>query len=203
MLQQALDNPGSTRYIIKAEVREVGDVEYSQKSGKPFQRIQLNDSQIQRQIKIFQGKGQPLTQQHIGQKEQFSISGYVSTFDNNVYLSGFWQAQGQQQAPPQRQATQQPQQAQRPPQQAAQATNAAASNRNTSIERQAAFKAACEYAGRRDLDPNTLIEAARAGHYFIETGNNILKVPNPDKEITNPGYVGDDPPPPPEDNIPF
>lgn len=97
-----------------------------------------------------------------------------------------------------------PQNAQQAPQQAVQATNTAANGKNTSIERQVAFKAACEYAGRRDLDPNTLIEAARAGHYFIETGNNILTVPKPDKEITNPDYVGDNPEPTGDkDDIPF
>lgn len=96
-----------------------------------------------------------------------------------------------------------PQQAQQHPQQAARQPNSHQNGRDTSIERQAAFKAACHrFAGIDGLDED-IIELARAGHYFIETGNNITKIPEPDKEITNPGYVGDNPKPSPEDDIPF
>jgi len=110
MLNEALNNPGATRFQGEAIVREIKEKEFGQTSGKPFQRIQLDDGELQRQVKIFLGTGSALTQVHIGQKLQFSISGYVSTFDNKTYLSGFWnRPQGQ--SPPQ-----QPQQAApRPP----------------------------------------------------------------------------------------
>lgn len=107
MIQQALNNP-NTNYTINAIVREVGDIKYTEEKGTPFQRIVLDDGQIQQHIKIWQGKGQALNQSHIGQRLQFRIKGYVSTYDNNTYLSGFWNANAQ---------TNQPQGRQLPPQQ--------------------------------------------------------------------------------------
>ena len=69
--------------------------------------------------------------------------------------------------------------------------------KDTSIERQASFKAACEFAGRSGIkDGETLIEVAIAGHYFIETGKNFYRIPEPAQEITN---TGDESP----DDIPF
>lgn len=94
MIQQALNNP-NTNYTINAIVREVSDTKYTEEKGTPFQRIQIDDGQIQRQVKIWQGKGQALQQSHIGQRLQFRVKGYVSTFDNNTYLSGFWNANAQ------------------------------------------------------------------------------------------------------------
>jgi hypothetical protein len=67
------------------------------------------------------------------------------------------------------QAPQQPPQATKPPQQGR-------NGREVSIERQAAFKAACEYAGRVAVDGETLIKIAIAGHYFIETGKNAYLI---------------------------
>ena len=47
------------------------------------------------------------------------------------------------------------------------------SGRNTSIERQCAFKAACGRARGTDMEPSKIIELARQGQHFIETGYNI------------------------------
>lgn len=67
------------------------------------------------------------------------------------------------------------------PQQAAErpkSENKQYDTRNTSIERQAAFKAACEYCGRKSLEPDAVVKLARAGHYFIKTGNDVNDISN-------------------------
>jgi hypothetical protein len=93
------------------------------------------------------------------------------------------------------QAPQQPPQATKPPQQGR-------NGREVSIERQAAFKAACEYAGRLGVDGETLIKIAIAGHYFIETGeNSYLK--NPVKPPESLRYDRNQPPPQGDEEVPF
>lgn len=62
--------------------------------------------------------------------------------------------------------------------------------RNTSIERQCAFKAACSRAQGTNMEPSAIINLAKQGQYFIETGDNINEVPNPHPSIQ-------------EDDIPF
>lgn len=84
------------------------------------------------------------------------------------------------------------QQAPQPLRQAAQQPIAPQNDRNTSIERQAAFKAACEYCGRAGLEPQRIIDVAKAGHYFIATGNDINDIPEPDPSITEPPAGDDD-----------
>ena len=103
MLTQALQNPGDTNYTVLATVIQVGAIEYSGNTGKPYQRTQLNDGQIECPVRIWQGNGIPLTPAHIGQRFQFSVSGWQSPRDGKVYVSGFWQSQatvGISQAPP-------------------------------------------------------------------------------------------------------
>lgn len=89
------------------------------------------------------------------------------------YFKKFNPQFGSQNAP---QAPQQGQQAMKPPQQGR-------NGREVSIERQAAFKAACRYAGRIGLDGETLIKIAIAGHHFIETGENSYLKATPPKRL--------------------
>lgn len=185
MLNEALTNPGNARFQGEATVREVKEKEFSQTSGKPFQRIQLDDGELQRQVKIFIGTGSPLTQVHIGQKLQFSISGYVSTFDNKAYLSGFWNSQ----AAPQ-QAPQTPRQGRpAPPQQPN-------SKKDVDWDGIARGKVRCnvvcafiqKYGGRDQEIPISIIE------YWVDyimTGQNPRDIPDPDPSIQEP-QSGDD-----------
>lgn len=59
------------------------------------------------------------------------------------------------------------------PQNAPQSTNAPTYSKDTSIERQCAFKSACHRAQGTVMKSDEIIELARQGHHFIETGYNI------------------------------
>lgn len=194
MLQQALNNP-NTQYTINGIVREVQDTRYTEDKGTPFQRIQIDDGQMQRQVKIWQGKGQPLNQNQIGQKLQFRVKGYTSTFDNNVYLSGFWnanaqvsQGQPQNQPPPQRA----PQGGSRPPQQAN-------GQKEMRIVRGNALNAICSAT---EIPLDMVEQFLNRGVQFILTGNwrpatDRSNAPEPDPSIQAPEQGGD------ESDIPF
>jgi len=166
MLQQAISNPGRTRYSVLATVREVKQTEFSATSGKPFQRVQLDDGQTQRQVKIFQGNGQPLTQQHVGQRLQFQISGYVSTFDSQVYLSGFWNSNAnvQQGQPVQTPPIQAPHPAPNKPPAQSQAKNGDLPNTT--------FALACakDLVVSKDIDLAQQYTVAKNNLYFLNTG---------------------------------
>ncbi len=112
---------------------------------------------------------------------------YAKLKNSQPYQGGQWTPPQGQQAPQQtpRQAPQQATPAPNLPQQDYKAKE------RTSIERQAAFKAACEYCGRIGIDKEALIEITRAGHYFIETGRSSYDIPQPDPEIVE-SPSGDD-----------
>ena len=100
MLQEALNNPdGKTKYAGNATVVSAEPVKFNQKTGKPYSQVVLNDGEEQK-VKIF--SDQDFTQL-IGQRLSFNVGGYVSTYDNLVYFSGFWQqsTQVRQGQPPQ------------------------------------------------------------------------------------------------------
>lgn len=79
------------------------------------------------------------------------------------------------------------------PQNTPQSTKPQSNGRNTSIERQCAFKAACRRAQGTDMEPSAIVDLARQGQYFIETGSNINDTPNYDEQ----------PAPPEDSDIPF
>lgn len=86
-----------------------------------------------------------------------------------------------------------PQSSPQTPQNAPQSAKPQSNSRNTSIERQCAFKAACSRAQGTDMKRSEIIDLARQGQYFIETGSNINDVPNYDEQ----------PAPPTDGDIPF
>lgn len=175
---------------------EIGGLQYTpQQKAKAICKIR-DDTGVEHKVHIYQGRGQLPSPEQFNQRCQFNLSTFQGTYEGKPYTgySGFWQQDQQQSLPPKK--------AQQPPQQAAQQPNGHQNDRNTSIERQAAFKAACEYAGRHGLNAHSLIEIARAGHYFIETGKNFGDIPKPDKEITSLDYAGESSLPT-GDEIPF
>jgi len=163
---------------------EIGGVHYTQnQKAKAVCKI-ADDNGVSHKVHLHQGNGQLPTPANLQQRHAFSISTFQGTYQGNPYIgySGFWNSktkvnQTTQTDPPQ------PSQA---PQQPRQDTKAPRNGRDISIERQAAFKAACEYAGRSGLKAEQLIKVARAGHYFIETGNSVYDIPEPDESITEP-----------------
>lgn len=95
------------------------------------------------------------------------------------------------------------QQSQQAPQQAPQAAQQAARRpnppqnvsrdaRSISIERQCAFKAACTKAHGTAMTDNEIINLAKAGQYFIETGNNLADVPDYPPQGDQSPPTGDD-----------
>jgi hypothetical protein len=77
------------------------------------------------------------------------------------------------------------------PQNAPQPTKAG-NDRNTSIERQCAWKGACNRARGSDMTPNDIVELARQGIYFIETGNNPNDLPEYDEAPSTSEQLGSD-----------
>ena len=109
MLQEAKANPdGKTKYLVNAIVMKADPSKFNEKTGKPYSQVVLNDGQNEERVKIF--SDQDFTQ-HIGQRLTFNVGGYVSTYDQQVYYSGFWQQSTQ---APQAPATAPPQAPARP-----------------------------------------------------------------------------------------
>ena len=208
---QTVRQANGAQVVINATATQIDGTSFIP-SGTAKQNCKFTDANGEQQsVTIWQGNGEPIP---LGcQSQTLSINISSKTDRGRTYYGGFWQSGAQvpqrsqgadiehstafpsQISPPQ--APQQPPQATKPPPQQR-------NSREVSIERQAAFKAACEYCGRRDdMTPRDIIEVAAAGHYFIETSKNLYDIPMPDKGITNPGYVGDNPPPSPDDDIPF
>ena len=196
---QAVREANGNNVVINAIATLIDGTTYTQ-AGKPKQYCKFTDANGEQQgVSIYQGTGQPIPPEKQGITLSINISAKTSPQGNKLYYGGFWNSNAQVK-PISVQTPQQPRQA---PQQAAQQPNAPQNDRNISIEREVAFKAACEYCGRMAIPKEQLIKVAKAGHYFIATGNDINDIPNPDPSITNPNYVGDNPPPPTGDGIPF
>ncbi len=86
MLQQAINNPDDqTAYDVLGTVTQVEEVKYSKK-GKPNQKVTINDGVTTHQVTIWLGKNPPLAV--TPQRLAFSLKGRM--YQNNLYLSGFW-----------------------------------------------------------------------------------------------------------------
>lgn len=87
-------------------------------SGALFTKATITQAGRVAKIKVYQGSGQQLTPDRVGQELCFNLKSYQAQ-NGNIYISGFWNDRA---APQPQQNSQQPQQAH---QQAAQSTNAA------------------------------------------------------------------------------
>lgn len=196
---QAVEQANGNLVTMFGILTQVGGVQYTpQQKAKSVCKIR-DDNGVEHTVHIYQGKGQLPNPQQLNQRCQFNLSTFQGSYKNKPYTgySGFWDSQTQvnqgQQAP------QQPNAGQPAPQHP---QNDYKAKERVSIERQTCFKAACEFSGRAGLASELIIKVAQAGHYFIETGNDINEIPKPDSTITNPNY-SDNPDPPPDDGIPY
>jgi len=87
-LQDVLNKIGQN-FIVQCSVVSVDETAYTQ-AGKPYQRAKLHDGQQQQAVRIYQGKGQPMTERVIGTQQAFQLSSYSTP--RGVFISGFWQA---------------------------------------------------------------------------------------------------------------
>lgn len=104
MLREALTNP-DVEYDIKATVTQIGQTQFTQKNGKPFQTVNLNDGVTASKAKIFQGTGVPIPVSFEGQSLFFKVRGWKNPQSGLVSISGFWVNN-----PPQQKASPAPQQ---------------------------------------------------------------------------------------------
>jgi hypothetical protein len=124
-------------------------------------------------------------------RQAFSIYAYDGTYQGNAYVgySGFWKDNVARQQSPQSS----PQRPQNRPQ-----STQGPNGRDTSIERQCAWKSACTLAAER-ADLFATIEdverCAGRGLYFIKNGKPVIRQPAP--------AAPDNGPPPTDDDIPF
>ena len=180
--------------------KQIKPIEYNSKTGKPYNQVDITDDAGETNtVKILGGK---IHSEHVDTRLSFDIAPYTHQPSGKIYYSGFWNDRvnvNQQQPAPQnaQQGVQQAAQRPNPPQGAP--PNGKNAER-TSNERQAVWKASCEYAGRAGLNGTGLLEIAEAGMYFVETGGNIFDVPEPDGEITGEPAVNNNPA---ADGIPF
>lgn len=187
---QAVEQANGNKVMIFGTFVEVGGVQYTpQQKAKAICKIR-DATGVSHNVHIYQGTGELPIPENLNQRYQFSLSSFEGNYQGKPYTgySGFWNSNAQVAPKTQQQA---PQNVQQPPSRAPQQANALIDARNTSIERQAAFEAACEYCGKRGLDENVIIKVAIAGHYFIQTGKNPDDIPEPDPSITEPP-TGDD-----------
>lgn len=163
------------------EITEIKELKQRTQKNRLMQKVRLRDSTGDIGAWIYADIQQCKPHQVI------SANGMLKEYKDVRYLDYATVKDGQQ-APPQ------PPQA---PQNPAKSTNAQRNGRDISIERQAAFKAAC--TAWEKASEEAIIKLAIAGHYFIETGNNIHDIPEPDPSITEQGNQQTNP----EDDIPF
>jgi len=203
---QAVKQANGNSVIMLATFTEVGGVSLTQNQKQVSKCKLIDDNGESHTVRLY---GTMPTPALINMRQQFSLSSYQGTLQSGqpyTGFSGFWNDRAMVNqaptAPPQpQQGTQQPAQRPNVPQQPqAQGIQPQSNGRDTSIERQCAFKAACNRAKETDMKPNDIIELARQGQYFIETGSNINDVSDYEP---NPDYVGDNPPPPDDSEIPF
>lgn len=172
---------------FSGQITKVGELKARTKANKNMQKLKIRDETDEIGVWVY------ATQQFLP-GQTISANGMLKEYQNVRYIDYAKLKDGQQTSPQNQQ--QAPQQAapvsttsyQAPPQPQVDYK----AKERLSIERQAAFKAACEFAGRQGLSNVELIKIAKAGHYFIETGNSIYGIPEPDPSITES-----------EDDIPF
>ena len=182
---QAIEQANGKQLEMYGTFTEVGGAQFTQ-SAKAKAVCKVRDmTGIEHKVHIYKGNGQLPTPQNLNQRCQFNLSSFQGNYQGSPYIgySGFWNSTGQT-APPN---------APQAPQNALQSTNSG-NGRNTSIERQCAWKGACNRARGTDMSPNDIVELARQGIYFIETGNNANALPEYDDEQG---------PPPDDSDIPF
>lgn len=145
----------------------------------------------------------------LNQRQQFTLSTFQGVYQGATYTgySGFWNDKVQVAPQNTQQVSQQVSQQPAQPtnyQQLAPRKKEPFNSINISIERQCAFKAACNRAQSTDMEPSKILDLAKQGQYFIETGNNINDLPNPDQSIQeNPNYEENPEPIAEDDPIPF
>jgi len=161
---------------FSGQITKVGELKTRTKANKNMQKLKIRDNTDEIGVWVY------ATQQFLP-SQTISANGMLKEYQGIRYIDYAKLTDGQN-AP---QAPQQPAPASNTPQQDYKAKE------RTSIERQAAFKAACEYCGRTGIAKEALVEIAKAGHYFIETGNNLYDIPKPDQSITES----------PSDDIPY
>ena len=154
-------------------------------SGTPKQNCKFTDANGEQQsVTIWQGNGEPLPEDKVGQTLSINIS--CKTKGNRTNYGGFWNATAQ--VAPLTQTI-----SPDPPQAAQNVTGtakASSGDRNTSIERQCAWKSACAFCAATGTE--SIVEIAKIGIHFIETGED-LNAPDPvsDMPITNAGETDD------------
>ncbi len=147
-------------------------------SGTPKQNCKFTDANGEQQsITIWQGNGQPIPEDKVGQTLSINIS--CKTKGNRTNYGGFWNATAQV-----AQLSSQP--ASQGAQKATETAKASSGDRNTSIERQCAWKSACAFCAATGSLVEDISSIAQIGIYFIETGED-LNAPDPvdDMPITN------------------
>jgi len=167
---QTVEANNGNMVAMNATVVEVGSSKLNVNQ-KPFQSVTLRDDNgDQHKVTINKGNGELLDNNALGQRLAFNLSTYNG--QHGLGYSGFWNNRAQVNQP----TTQQPQQT-------AQRANATKPNANVSIERQCAWKAACRYCGEMKVDARKICGIAKVGAYFIQTGNDLAVVAEPDREI--------------------
>ncbi len=168
--------------LIQGEIIAIMPPNFTDSWGNQYQDVTVRT--VQGDVQGQKASKAALTENDIGAQVEWNIE--VKQNNRNQNYNKFTKPQDPQYAS-QNRATR--------PQRATQGTKPQNNGRNTSIntsiERQCAFKAACSRAQGTDMEPSKIVDLARQGQYFIETGDNINDVPNPSQSIqTNPQYVG-------------
>jgi len=144
-------------YEISGTIKEVKELKQRGKDQRLMHKFVLEDATGE--ITVW---SDTINNQPYRQGGQFSGRGLLTKYNEYIYMD--W-AKPQQTAPPQhREAPQQGLQSPKAPQ-------GIGNGRNISIERQAAFKAACHaFCHQPEKTDNEIISLAIKGAYFIETG---------------------------------
>jgi len=197
---QAVKQATGNSVTMFGTFHEIGGVSLTQNQKQVCKCQIMDDNGEKHLVRLYGTMPSPA---FLGQRQQFTLSTYSGkTQQGQPYngYSGFWNSNAQVASQDARQA----------PQNALQSTKSQSEGRNTSIERQCAFKAACNRAKGTDMEPSNIIELAIQGQYFIETGSNIndlpaypSKTPDLDPEIQEKPVWGDDDSSPDDSEIPF
>lgn len=155
--------------LIQGPIEAINPPDFTDQYGNQYQNITVSTAAGPVTGRI--GSKKPYTAQDIGRAGQWDSEqkqgkqGAYNRFKRHYDTPYQGQQQGQQ-------APQQPTQRPNAPQ------GASRDARSTSIERQCAFKAACMKYQGLDITDSEVVKLARAGQYFIETGNNLADVPD-------------------------
>jgi len=188
------------RLQMFATINEIGGIQANQK-GTTFCKVKLTDDNGEKHSVTLYNTVPPMNL--VNTRQIFALSSFTGTYNGQPYtgFSGFWQDGNQQQG-----RQQAPQQAQQPRHQAPAGKAPPASSRDSSIERQCAWKTAGTVAASRpQFTFEDAIKWAQGGLYFIETGGDLTKMPPWNEQEPQGTIQQEEPngPPPTNDDVPF